>query len=423
VWLLILAAAVAGVWLIRSRQTHAQAPGGAGGRAGRGAMVVPVSAAPATRGDIAVYLDGLGSVTPFYTVNVHSRVDGQLMSVHFEEGQLVNAGDVLLEIDPRPFQVMLEQAEGQMAHDQALLANAKVDLDRYRTLLAQDAIPKQQLDTQVSAVAQYEGAVKTDQGTIDNAKLDIVYCRITAPIGGRVGLRLVDAGNIVHASDASALLVITQVQPIAVLFTLPEDSLPPVLQKLRAGVRLPVDAFNRDKSQKLASGHLQTVDNQIDQTTGTLKLKAVFENSDSALFPQQFVNVRLLVEVKRQQVIVPVVAIQRGAQGTYVYVVKADSTVEVRKVKAGVSEGGDTSIDEGLEAGESVVTDGADKLQPGAKVTVRTPTGAPVRTPGSAPAGKGGVRGAGSGPGDGAGKGTGKGAGGAQRRVAGGLAA
>jgi multidrug efflux system membrane fusion protein len=377
VWLLIIAAAALAVWMIRSRQTNAQAPGGAGGRAGR-VMVIPVAAAPATRGDIPVYLDGLGSVTPVYTVSVHTRVDGQLMNVYFKEGQFVNVGDVLLDIDPRPFQVMLEQAQGLMAHDQALLANSKVDLARYQTLLAQDAIPKQQLDTQVSTVAQYEGAIKTDQGAIDNAKLQIVYCHITAPIGGRVGLRLVDPGNIVHASDANPLLVITQMQPITVVFTLPEDSLPPVLQKLHAGARLTVDAYNRDRTRKLSSGYLLTTDNQIDQTTGTLKLKAVFENRDGTLFPMQFVNVRLLVEVKRQQVIVPAVAIQRGSQGTYVYVVKPDSTADVRVVTTGVSEGGNTSIDRGIEVGENVVIDGADKLQPGTKVTVRTPTGAPT---------------------------------------------
>ncbi len=377
VWLLILIAAGAAVWLIQSRQTHAQAPGGAAGRMGR-SMMVPVAVAPAVRGDIPVYLEGLGSVTPFYTVSVHTRVDGQLMNVYFKEGQFVNVGDVLLDIDPRPFHVMLEQAEGQMAHDQALLSNANVDLTRYKTLLAQDAIPEQQLATQATTVKQDEAAIKTDQGAIDNAKLQIAYCHITAPIGGRIGLRLVDPGNIVHASDANPLLVITQMQPITVIFTLPEDSLQPVLQKLHSGARLTVDAYNRDKSRKLASGTLLTTDNQIDQTTGTLKLRAVFENRDGMLFPQQFVNVRLLVEVKRKQVIVPSVAIQRGAQGTYAYVVSPDNTAAVKVVTTGVSEGGNTSIDSGIEVGENVVIDGADKLQPGSKVSVRTPTGAPV---------------------------------------------
>ncbi|HXN48052.1 MAG TPA: MdtA/MuxA family multidrug efflux RND transporter periplasmic adaptor subunit [Bryobacteraceae bacterium] len=389
-WLLILVvAAGAAVWLFQSRQTHAQAPGGAAGRAAR-SMMVPVAVAPAVRGDIPVYLEGLGSVTPFYTVSVHTRVDGQLMNVFFKEGQFVNVGDTLVEIDPRPFQVMLEQAEGQMAHDQALLANANVDLTRYKTLLAQDAIPEQQLATQGATVKQYDGAIKTDQGVIDNAKLQIAYCHLTAPISGRIGLRLVDPGNIVHASDANPLLVITQMQPITVIFTLPEDSLPPVLQKLRAGAKLTVDAYNRDKSRKLASGTLLTTDNQIDQTTGTLKLRAVFENKDSMLFPQQFVNVRLLVELKKQQVIVPSVAIQRGSQGTYVYAVNPDSTAAVKVITTGISEAGNTSVESGLEAGQNVVIDGADKLQPGTKVTVRTPTGAPVGPGGNRPAGGGG---------------------------------
>jgi len=279
---------------------------------------------------------------------------------------------------------MLEQAEGQMAHDQALLANAKVDLARYKTLLAQDAVPEQQLATQASTVEQYQGAIKTDQGAIDNAKLDLVYCHITAPIAGRVGLRLVDPGNIVHATDTNALVVIAQVEPITVVFTLPEDSLPPVLQKLHAGAKLQVIAYNRDRSQKLDSGTLLTSDNQIDQTTGTLKLKAIFDNKDGRLFPMQFVNVRLLLEIRRKQVLVPSVAIQRGAQGTYVYIVKPDNTADVKVVTVGISEAGNTSIDKGIAVGDNVVTDGADKLQPGSKVTIRTPTGAPA---GSQPGG------------------------------------
>lgn len=391
VWLAVVIAAALGVWFIQSRQTHAQTERPGRGRTS-GPGVVPVASAVASYGDIPVFLDGLGSVTPFYTVTVHSRVDGQLMKVYFREGQSVHAGDVLVEIDPRPFQVQLEQAQGQMAHDQALLANARLDLARYKTLLAQDAIPKQQLDTQVSTVGQYEGAIKTDQATIDNARLQLTYCRITAPIGGRIGLRLVDPGNIVHASDANGLLVITQIQPIAVLFTLPEDVLTPVLRKLHAGAALSVDAYNRDKSRKLASGRLLTVDNQIDPTTGTLKLKAVFSNTENTLFPQQFVNVRLLVEVKPRQVLVPAVAIQRGAQGPFVYVITPGNTVDVRPVTVGIAEGSTVSIDRGLQAGESVVTDGADKLQPGSKVTVRTETGTPLhggssRSNGASPAG------------------------------------
>ncbi len=262
-----------------------------------------------------------------------------------------------------------------MAKDQALLADARLDLERYRTLVPQDAIPKQQLDAQVATVGQYEGAVKTDQAAIDNAKLQLVYCRITSPISGRVGLRLVDPGNIVHAADANGLLVIAQVQPITVVFTLPEDSLPPVLKRLNAGASMVVDAYNRDKSQKLSSGRLLTTDNTIDPNTGTLKLKAVFENQAGTLFPSQFVNVRLQLEIKRAQVIVPAVAIQRGSQGTYVFVIKPDHTVELRPVKAGITEGESTSVESGIRAGDLVVTDGADKLQSGSTVSVKPEPG------------------------------------------------
>ena len=373
VWVLIIVLVAGGaVWLSRTRMTtHADAPSAKGGRRGGAFGPVPVAVAKARQGDVPVHLNGLGSVTAFYTVTVRSRVDGQLMNVAFQEGQSVKEGELLAQIDPRPFQVMLEQAEGQMAHDQALLANAKVDLDRYRTLLKQDAIPKQQLDTQTATVAQYEGQIKTDQAAIDSAKLQITYCRIIAPIGGRIGLRLVDPGNIVHASDASGMLVITQIQPIAVLFTIPEDSLPPVLHKLHAGATLPAEAWNRDNTQKLDSGKLLTVDNQIDPTTGTSRLKAVFENHGYNLFPNQFVNIRLLVDTKHNQIIVPSVAVQTGSQGKFVYVVKPDSTVDARVVTTGISEGSDTAIETGLKANEAVVIDGADKLQPGSKVKVR----------------------------------------------------
>ncbi len=376
-WLALLVLVAGVVWLFEARQTRAQAPPAAPGRSGR-AMVVPVAVATAHLGNMPVYFDGLGTVTPYYTVTVHSRVDGQLMNLSYREGQYVAAGDLLVEIDPRPFQVQLAQAEGQMARDQALLANARLDLARYQTLIAKDAIPKQQLDTQASTVGQYEGAIKSDQAAIDNAKLQLTYCRITAPISGRIGLRLVDPGNMVHASDANGLLVITQMQPITVIFTLPEDELLPVVEKLRAGGNLNVDAYNRDKSRKLASGRLMTTDNQVDQSTGTLKLRAVFDNRDSALFPNQFVNVRLLVTVERNQVIVPAVAVQHGAQGNFVYLVKPDRTVEVRQVEGERTEGIVTSVSQGLRAGEIVVTDGADKLQPGTHVTVRTESGAPA---------------------------------------------
>ena len=260
-----------------------------------------------------------------------------------------------------------------MARDQALLSNAKVDLTRYQTLLQQDAIPKQQLDTQVYLVAQYEGNIKQDQSAIDNAKLQLTYAKVTAPISGRVGLRLVDPGNIVHASDANGMLVITQMQPITALFTIPEDNLPQVLRKMRTGAVLPVDAYNRDKSQKLSTGRLETVDNQIDPQTGTSRMKAIFENRDNMLWPNQFVNVRMLVDTLKNQVLIPQVAIQRGQQGTFVYVIKADSTVDVRPIQVGVMEGEDAAVTSGLEAGETVVTDGTDRLQAGSKVRMRQP--------------------------------------------------
>ena len=370
-WLLALAVGLCalGWWVISGR---AGAPG-AKKAAKPAAPPSPVLALPARKGDVGVYLNGLGSVTPLNTVTVKSRVDGQLMEVRFREGQIVKNGDLLAVIDPRPFQVQLTQAEGQMARDAELERNARVDLARYRQLWAQDSIPKQQLDTQDSLVRQYQAAVKIDQGQIDSAKLQITYSRITAPVGGRVGLRQVDAGNIIHATDANGLVLITQLQPAAVLFPIPEDSLPPVLAKLKSGAKLAVDAYDRELKQKLASGTLLTVDNLIDPTTGTVKLKALFPNTNNELFPNQFVNARLLLEVKRQTVLIPSSAVQRGPQGTFVYLVKADRTVTVRPVTVGVVQGDDTSIASGLAEGELVVVDGAERLREGSKVDLKDP--------------------------------------------------
>jgi membrane fusion protein, multidrug efflux system len=332
---------------------------------------VAVVTAAARQDDVRVYVTALGSVLPLNTVTIRSRVDGELMAVHFKEGDLVKAGDLLAEIDRRPFEVQLTQAEGQLAKDQAYLDNARKDLERYRVLYAQDSIASQQVDTQESLVHQSEGTVKADQAQIDTAKLQLTYCRITAPFGGRVGLRLVDPGNIVHASDTTGLVVITQLQPIAVVFAIPEDTLPAVLAKLKAGEHPPVEAYDREQRRRLATGSLLTTDNQIDPTTGTVKLKALFPNASSELFPNQFVNARLLLDVKRGATVVPIAVVQRGAQGTFVYVVKPDHTVAVRRVTTGVTEGDDTSIAAGLSPGEVVVVEGADRLREGGTVEVR----------------------------------------------------
>jgi multidrug efflux system membrane fusion protein len=345
-------------------------PNAAGSKKGGGGAI-PVVVATAQKGNIGVYYTGLGVVTPIYTVTIKSRVDGQLMALHYKESETVHEGDLLVELDPRPYQVQLEQAEGQQKKDQATLDNAKVDLTRYQKLWSQNAIPQQQLATQEATVKQDEGVLASDQGQIDSAKLNLAYCKITSPITGRIGLRLVDPGNIVHANDPNGLLVITQVEPISVIFTIAEDQLPPVLKKMRAGQKLRVEAWDRELKNVLTHGLLMTHDNQIDQTTGTLKLRAVFDNKDDALFPNQFVNARLLVEQKTGVTLVPNAAVQRNSNSTYVYVVKPDQTVTVRPTTLGTTEGDQTEITSGLTPGEVVVTEGVDKLQEGGKVNPR----------------------------------------------------
>jgi membrane fusion protein, multidrug efflux system len=371
VWLLVFAGIAYGCYRLYQFETAKTEALTAKKGAAMGPRSIPVVAATAYTGDMPVYLQGLGTVTAFNTVTVKTRIDGQLINVAFHEGQFVHQGDLLAEIDPRPYQVALDQAQGNLARDQATLRDAEVNLERDRELYNDKIIAKQQLDTQAATVEGTRGSLAADQAAIDNAKLNLSYTRVTAPISGRVGLRLVDAGNMVHASDANGLVIITQIQPIAVLFSIPQDQLPEVLRKLHQGAKLHTEAYDRNLTKKLADGTLLTVDNQIDPTTGTSRLKAVFPNTDFALFPNQFVNVKLWLDTKRGAIIVPAVAIQRGPTGTFVYVVQDDNTVAMRQVKVGLSEGNNVSIDSGIQAADKVVVDGAEKLTEGMKVALR----------------------------------------------------
>jgi len=367
--LLVVAAAAAGWWI------YGRQPAPPPVRQNAFAAAMPIVAAPAITGDIDITLNGLGTITSLATVTIKSQISGQLVRVAYQEGQMINKGDLVAEIDSRPYQLALSQAEGALERDQALLQAAELDLKRYQDLAKTNAIPRQQLDTQTSLVAQDKGLVISDKAQIETQKLNIAYCHIVSPVTGRAGLRLVDPGNYVTANDASGIVVITQLQPISVIFTVAEDNLPPIVKRLRAGATLPVTAFDRSGTTKLAAGTLKTLDNQIDTTTGTLKLRAEFANDDESLFPNQFVNIRLLIDTLHDATVVPVSAIQRGAPGTFVYLVNADSTVAVRPVTLGPASAERVAIQAGLAPGDRVVVDGADRLRNGARVVVRNAEG------------------------------------------------
>ena len=369
---LVLAAATAGWWYY-GRQPAPQPT-----RPNPGAAAMPVVVAPAVAGDIDITLNALGTVTSLASVTIRSQISGQLIRVAYQEGQMINKGDLVAEIDSRPYELALAQAQGALERDKALLLAAETDLKRYQDLAKTNAIPRQQLDTQTSLVAQYKGLVISDQAQVDTHKLNIAYCHIVAPITGRAGLRLVDPGNYVTANDASGVVVLTQLKPISVIFTVAEDSLPQIVKRLRAGATLPVTALDRGGAVKLATGVLKTLDNQIDTTTGTLKLRAEFANDDDSLFPNQFVNIQLLVDTLRDATVVPAAAIQRGAPGTFVYLVTADTTVSVKPVTLGPADAERVAIQSGLAPGDRVVIDGADKLRNGARVAARNPNGNPA---------------------------------------------
>lgn len=367
--------------LVAPSRAPTAGPGGGGSAKSGHLPPQPVGATAVARGDVRVILNALGTVTPLATVTVKTQISGLLMQIGFAEGQMVHKGDFLAQIDPRPYQVALEQAQGALARDQALLHNAQLDLARYTLLVKQDSLSRQQLDTQAALVQQDMGTVKTDQAAIDSAKLNLVYCHITAPVTGRVGLRQVDEGNYVQNGDPNGIVVITQLQPISVIFVLPEDNVPEITRQPNGGAGLQVMAYDRADLHQIAVGRLETIDNQIDTTTGTVKFRALFDNQDNALFPNQFVNAKLVVETLRGVVTAPTAAIQRGEPGTFVYVVRPDDTVHVQPVKLGPTDGDKVQVVSGLSEGDRVVTDGADRLREGAKVTVPPPPGAQASAP------------------------------------------
>jgi len=377
-WLSVLLLLGLGGYFLWSKIAAKQSADAASKAAAKGPPPIPVVAATSRKGDIGVYYSGLGAVTPLATITLRTRVDGQLMSVRYREGDTVHKGDLLVEIDDGPYQAALTQTEGELIRDQAALENARIDLVRYQQLVPQKAIPEQQLATQQATVHQDEGVVKVDAGLIEAAKVNLAYCKIAAPVTGRVGLRLVDLGNIVHAADTTGLVVITQMDPISAIFTISEDQLQVVLQKMAGGQTLQVDAYDRDGKTRLAQGSLTTLDNQVDPATGTLKLRATFANAKGTLFPNQFVNVRLLVQQKHGVTLMPTAAVQRNSSATYVYVVKPDSTVTVRPIAIGTTEGDDSEVTSGLVPGEVVVMTGVDKLQEGSKVNAQIPSAKPA---------------------------------------------
>jgi multidrug efflux system membrane fusion protein len=392
--LVVLFALGAGT-VVYHRHNMAQVPGmrpgglAGGGRRGGGGFglngPVPVLVNLVRKSDLNIVLDGLGTVTPLATVTVRTQISGQLTSVNFTEGQLVNQGDLLAIIDPRPYQVQLEQAQGQLLEAQAQFKEAQIDLDRYVTLAGQDSISKQQVDAQRALVSQYEGMVKVNQAAVDSAQLNLTYCHIVAPFSGRVGLRLVDQGNYVTPGDSSGLAILTEVRPISVIFTLPEDNIPAVLKQVRAGAKIRIDAYNRDSTVKLATGTLATIDNTVDPTTGTFKLRAVFPNDDDALFPDQFVNVSMLLDVQHGDTVVPTSSIERGQQGPFVYIVGADNKVAAKSVTLGAVDGERQAVLSGVSPGDKVVVDGADRLKDGLQVAPSFPTPGTGRPANSGP--------------------------------------
>jgi membrane fusion protein, multidrug efflux system len=377
--LLILLAgiAAAGWWLYGRQPQQAPAPQQRAGRFNPNASAMPVVVAPAATGNIDITLNALGTVTSLATVTIKSQISGYLVNVAYQEGQVVRKGDLLAEIDSRPYQLALQNAEGTLARDQATLQSAELDLKRYQELSKTNAVSRQQLDQQVALVAQDKANIQSDQAQIETQKLNILYCHITAPVSGRVGLRLIDQGNYVTPGDATGLVVITQFQPITVIFPVAEDNLPQIAKRLKEAKTLPITAFDRSGTAKLATGELKTIDNQIDTTTGTVKLRAEFANDDETLFPNQFVNVRILVDTLKGATVVPAAAIQRGAPGTFVYLLNGDQTVAVRPVKLGPAIEDRVAIESGLSPGDRVVIDGADKLRNGAKVVPRDANGTP----------------------------------------------